>query len=351
MSGTGKKVSWRSSAKSSTASSCDTSPTVDCCSSSVQSGERRVERKKNELGRVGERSLGWTDCRAATLTFFLILTRRGRGLTERWDKLLRWRHSKIHCTTPTTIHVEERRPECSQRHRKCASRKTDQQFQTQSASSCTYETRLESKRTPWDFPDIYFYTQSLGRPHERRSMASRREQVFALLFVACPPRESLPCASEGPNPLKETINFKKISWQTAPGTLPAGLKFSLRTAQKEKKNLSREESGTDEQSNTGLLIQLIKAKPTNWGGGRRPATAYSAEKKKNFVQTSVFVCNRKQSSELIQVLLDQTIAHPEPGNRQTHPPNWPTKCKTVFVDSQWRDATSHTLTRSDKDSV
>ena len=142
-SGTEKKVSWRSSPMSSTASSCDTSSTVDCWSFSVQSVERRVERRKNELGRVGERSLGWTDCRAATLTFFLMLTRRGRGLRERWDKILGWRHSKIHCTTPTTIHVEERRPECSQRHWKCASRKTDRQFQTQSASYCTYETRLE----------------------------------------------------------------------------------------------------------------------------------------------------------------------------------------------------------------
>ena len=48
-----------------TFSGCDTSPTVDCCSFSIcrtQSPE--------ELGRVGERSLGWTDCRAATLTFF-----------------------------------------------------------------------------------------------------------------------------------------------------------------------------------------------------------------------------------------------------------------------------------------
>ena len=55
-----------------TFSGCDTSPTVDCCSFSIcrtQSPE--------ELGRVGERSLGWTDCRAATLTFFfLMLTRR-----------------------------------------------------------------------------------------------------------------------------------------------------------------------------------------------------------------------------------------------------------------------------------
>ena len=51
-----------------TFSGCDTSPTVDCCSFSIcrtQSPE--------ELGRVGERSLGSDElpgCRAATLTFF-----------------------------------------------------------------------------------------------------------------------------------------------------------------------------------------------------------------------------------------------------------------------------------------
>ena len=57
------------------------------------------------------------------------------------------------------------------------------------------------------------------------------------------------------------------------------------------------------------------------------------------------------SSELIRLLLDKTMALPEPRNRQTNPPNRPTKCKTVFVDSQRRDAAGRTLTRSDKDSV
>ena len=51
-----------------TFSGCDTSPTVDCCLFSIcrtQSPE--------ELGRVGERSLGWTDCLSATLTLFIYL--------------------------------------------------------------------------------------------------------------------------------------------------------------------------------------------------------------------------------------------------------------------------------------
>ena len=77
-----------------TFSGCDTSPTVaiDCCSFSIcwtQSLE--------DLGRVGERSLGWTarlSC-GDTNFFFFMLTRR-RGLGERGDKILRWRHSN--CT-------------------------------------------------------------------------------------------------------------------------------------------------------------------------------------------------------------------------------------------------------------
>ena len=66
---------------------------------------------------------------------------------------------------------------------------------------------------------------------------------------------------------------------------------------------------------------------------------------------SVFVRGLKMSSELIHLLLDKMMARLEPRNRQTNPPNRPTKCKTVFVDSQRRDAAGRTLTRSDKDSV
>ena len=65
--------------------------------------------------------------------FFLLFKclRRGRGLGERWDKILRWRHSKIHCT-----HYDaEGRQECPQRHSKCEQEDWahERQFQTQSA--------------------------------------------------------------------------------------------------------------------------------------------------------------------------------------------------------------------------
>ena len=62
-------------------------------------------------------------------------------------------------------------------------------------------------------------------------MALRREQVSALFFVAWTQRlltECFPWATEGPNPPKETLTFKKeFFWQTTPGSLPAGLKLDV----------------------------------------------------------------------------------------------------------------------------
>ena len=63
-----------------------------------QSVERRVQRNLEGLANVRFDPDELPGCRAATLTFFfffLMLTRR-RGLGERGDKILRWRHSN--CT-------------------------------------------------------------------------------------------------------------------------------------------------------------------------------------------------------------------------------------------------------------
>ena len=96
----------------------------------------------------------------------------------------------------------------------------------------TKPVRFESKRTLHGvFPDVYFYTQCLQRPHERRPMASGREQVSALFFVAWTQRrltECFPWATKGSNPPKETLTFKKeFFWQTTSGSLPAGLKHTF----------------------------------------------------------------------------------------------------------------------------
>ena len=125
------------------------------------------------------------------------------------------------------MHAEERQRECSQRHSEVRAGRLSGRFRLRAYR--TVQTRPVSS---WSvhhgiFPDVCFYTQSLQRPHERRPMASRREQVSALFFVAWTPRrltECFPWTKEGPNPLKETLIFKKeLFWQTTSGSLPAGL--------------------------------------------------------------------------------------------------------------------------------
>ena len=95
-------------------------------------------------------------------------------------------------TAPTTIHAEERQHECSQRHSEVRARRLCSRFRLRAYR--TVQTRPVSSRSVHNgiFPDVYFYTDSLQRPHERRPMASRREQATA-----------------GPNPPKETLTFKK----------------------------------------------------------------------------------------------------------------------------------------------
>ena len=134
------------------------------------------------------------------------------------------------------MHAEERQRECSQRHSEVMEVRAGRPWRLSDRfmprAYRTVQTRPESSRSvhPGVFPDIYFYTQSLQRPHERRPMASRREQVSSLFFVAWTQRrltEWFPSATEGPNPPKETLTFKKeFFWQTTPGSLPAGLKVA-----------------------------------------------------------------------------------------------------------------------------
>ena len=152
-----------------------------------------------------------------------MLTRR-RGLGERGDKILRWRHSNCtHCDA-----CRRETAECSHK-RRSEVRAGRQSSRFRLGAYRTVQTRPVSSRSVHHgiFPDFYFYTHSLQRPHERRPMASRREQVSALFFVAWTQRrltECFPWATEGPNPPKETLTFKKeFFWQTTSGSLPAGL--------------------------------------------------------------------------------------------------------------------------------
>ena len=164
-----------------------------------QSIERRVQGNLEGLANVRLDEL--TVVRWHWLFFFLMLTRRRRGLGERGDKILRWRHSN--CTHYDACRRESQR-ECSQRHSQVRAGRLSGRFRLRAYR--TVQTRPVSSRSIHHgiFSDVYFYTQSLRRPHDLRPMASRREQVSALFFVAWTQRrltECFPWATEGPNPL------------------------------------------------------------------------------------------------------------------------------------------------------
>ena len=143
-----------------------------------QSVERRVQR--NLEGLVNVRLDELPGCRAATLTFFFQCLRGGED-SERGETKF---SAGVTVTAPTTTHAEERQHEYSQRHSEVRAGRLSSCFRLRAYR--TVQTRLVSSRSVHHgiFPDVYFYTHSLQRPHERRPMASRREQVSALFFVA-----------------------------------------------------------------------------------------------------------------------------------------------------------------------
>ena len=98
-----------------------------------QSVERRVQRNLEGLANVRFDPDELPGCRAATLTFFFLMLTRRRGLGERGDKILRWRHHN--CTHHDACRRETAWvfPETF----RSASRKTEQPFQAQSVSHRT----------------------------------------------------------------------------------------------------------------------------------------------------------------------------------------------------------------------
>ena len=115
-----------------TFSGCDTSPTWrQSTAVHFQSVERRVQRNLEGLANVRLDEL--TVVRRHWLFFFFLMVTRRRGLGERGDKILRWRHSN--CT-----HYDACRRETAwvfPETLRSASRKTERPFQAQSVSHRT----------------------------------------------------------------------------------------------------------------------------------------------------------------------------------------------------------------------
>ena len=80
----------------------------------------------------------------------------------------------------------------------------------------------------YGIPTCLYLASPLSDPYERRPMASRKEQLSSLFFVAWttrPLHEKLSMGSEGPSSLKETQIVKKyFCVRSTPGSPPAGLK-------------------------------------------------------------------------------------------------------------------------------
>ena len=149
-----------------------------------QSVERRVQRNLEGLANVRFDPDELPGCRAATLTFFFFKCLRGGEDSERGKTKF---SAGVTVTAPTTMHAEERQHEFSQRRSEVRAGRLSSRFTTfRLRAYRTVQTRPLSSRSVHHgiFPDVYFYTHSLQRPHERRPMASRREQVSALFFVA-----------------------------------------------------------------------------------------------------------------------------------------------------------------------
>ena len=221
-----------------------------------QSVERRVQRTWK-----GWRTFVWMNCQAVVrrhwlfFFFFLMLMRR-RGLGERGDKILRWRHSN--CT-----HYDVGRRETAwvfpetlgpvvqwlvQRFRSERLRVWSRRSATFTPSAHVRRqslpvwpptlnkiplpfTCLESKRTPRDFPRRLFLYPLPSAAARTAPNGVKERASFCLVFVAwtqCRLTECFPWATEGPNPPNETLTFKnEFFWQTTSGSLPAGLKQFL----------------------------------------------------------------------------------------------------------------------------
>ena len=143
--------------------------------------------------------------------------------------------ARVTVTAPTTMHAETARV-FSETLRSASSKKEDWAAVSGSERIAPYsldQSRVAAYTTGFSQASIFIpqSLQHVQRPHERRPMASKREQVSVLFFVAWTQRrltECFPWATEGPNPPKETLTFKKeFFWQTSSGSLPAGLKLRL----------------------------------------------------------------------------------------------------------------------------
>ena len=216
-----------------TFSGCDTSPMVDCCSFSIC----RTQTRPEEIGRVGERSLGsgWTarlSC-GDTDFFFFFFFKCSSYAEERTRERGETKFSAgVTVTAPTTMHAEERQQSVPRDVQKCE--QEDWAAVSGSERIAPYrldQSRVEAYTTGFSQTSIFIPTPFSGRTNGAQ-WRQGESKFLPLFFVAWTQRrltECFPWATEGPIPPKETLTFKKeFFWQTTSGSLPAGLKKKKR---------------------------------------------------------------------------------------------------------------------------
>ena len=161
-----------------------------------------------------------------------MLTRR-RGLGERGDKILRWRHSN--CTHYDACRRET--AECSQRRSEVRAGRLSSRFRLRAYR--TVQTRPVSSRSVHhvrDFPRLLFLYPLPSAAARTAPNGVKERASFCLVFLSLNTTSSHRMFSMGYRRAKSTqgnTNFqKRFFWQTTSGSLPAGLNtiFGLRRA-------------------------------------------------------------------------------------------------------------------------
>ena len=135
--------------------------------------EREVQRRKNKLGTGALRTFAWINCAEPGLIFFECAhaERERERERERVDRTYRWRKFRFQWLS-----------------RRSKERQESLEVQVRGAwpwsgkAHRSVSTSLERTDRGISLPSIF--SQSAERPHEQRRMASKKEQLFALFFVA-----------------------------------------------------------------------------------------------------------------------------------------------------------------------
>ena len=132
--------------------------------------EREVQRRKNKLGTGALRTFAWINCAEPGLIFFRVCS---RGERER-EREREWTELTAGVNFVFSGFLDD--PRRDKRASKC-------RWEELGAAKRTVAYRpVSSVRTGISLPSIF--SQSAERPHEQRRMASKKEQLFALFFVA-----------------------------------------------------------------------------------------------------------------------------------------------------------------------